>query len=350
MESVTLEEVIRQYVPISPRPNNRGFFSVLCKVCNDHGKKGKRAGFKFEEDSVGYNCFNCGHTAIYVPGVHVRMPYDMVSVLDSFDIPHSDWEPIVFDAWANGEHPEKRESTFIPLSSIEPVEQQLLPFFYKLVDDPNDDWAQCAIEYLASRKIDWKNYPFQLVKRDVNDRDNKRWYGRLIIPVYKNNKLIFWQGRDLTGLHERKYLSPSFAKDTVVYGFDRISESTDQPLYIVEGIFDAWHLNGVATMGSRVMIPQARWLNTSRRQKVVIPDRFGDGHLLARDALELGWSVSFPDIGSCKDVNDAIVKYGELYTRKTIQENTASGFEAEARLGIYCEQSNSKKKNKKAFV
>lgn len=351
MDTVTLEEVIRQRVSISPRPNGRGFFSILCKVCNDHGRKGKRAGFKFEHDhSVGYNCFNCGHTAIFIPGLHARMPRAMIEVLESLEIPSSDWEQAVFDGWANGDPHEQRDSTFIPLASIEPKELKFPPFFYKLTDDPNDDWAQCAIDYLEDRKIDWTRYPFYIVKRDKTHPYNERWYGRLIIPVYKGEKLIFWQGRDLTDMHTVKYLSPPDPKDTVLFGFDQINDQTDDPLYITEGIFDAWHLRGVATLGPKIMVPQARWLSSCRRPKVVIPDRYGDGHLLALDALELGWSVSFPDIGSCKDVNDAVKKYGELYTRTTIKENTASGFEAEARLGIYCEQSSSKKTYKKAFV
>ena len=81
---------------------------------------------------------------------------------------------------------------------------------------------------------------------------------------------------------------------------------------------------------------QIKWLERSRRQKVIIPDRWGDGYRLAEQAIRLGWSVSYPDIGSCKDVNEAIMKYGKLYTFKTIRDNICSDFEAESRLGIYC--------------
>jgi hypothetical protein len=62
MKIPTLEEVIRNNIQISNIPSSKGFYPVLCKICHDHGRKGLRAGFKFNDDgSVGYNCFNCGH-------------------------------------------------------------------------------------------------------------------------------------------------------------------------------------------------------------------------------------------------------------------------------------------------
>lgn len=348
MDIPTLEEVIRQHVSLPPRPNGRGFFSVLCKVCNDHGKKGKRAGFKFDTGTVGYNCFNCGHSGLYTASIHEKMPHGMVTVLESFGIPSVDWEPVLFASLANQERNAEAGIDAPRIVSIEPDIQEFPPFFYPLTDDPADDWAQFGIEYLKSRNIDWKSHPFYCVRRVKDDPENQRWYGRLIIPVYKDGKLIFWQGRDLTDMHVKKYLSPSFDKDRVLGGFDRIREYTTQPLYITEGWFDAYHVKGVAVFGSRLMEPQVKWLNQSHRQKVVIPDRFGDGHLLALDALKLGWSIALPDIGSCKDVDAAVKQYGELYTLMSIRENTFSGFEAEARLGIYCEAAPRKKTYKRS--
>jgi hypothetical protein len=346
MDTPTLEEVIRQHVAIPPRPNGRGFFSVLCKVCNDHGKKGKRAGFKFQGDSVGYHCFNCGHSCGFDPNKHEKMPNSMIEVFEAYGIPKVDWEPVLFRAMANrqdGTNDGLPASTYV---SIEPEIQKFPPFFYPLENDPYDEFAQYSIEYLTERRVDWKQHPFYLVHK-MDHPENKKWYGRLIIPIYKDTKLIFWQGRDLTDMHQKRYLSPTISKDNILSGYDRIREYTDEPLYITEGWFDAYHVQGVATLGNRLMEPQIKWINQAHRQKVVIPDRFGDGHLLARAALDLGWSISLPDIGSCKDVNDAIIKYGELYTKTTIIENTFTGFEAEARLGIYCEQSTSKKTYKR---
>lgn len=345
MKTPTLEEVIRQHIRLNPRANSRGFFSVLCKVCNDHGKKGDRAGFKFSDGMVGYNCFNCGHSASFDPMKHESMPYDMVTVLRAFNVADVDWEPVLYTALVNGR--EERKARQEEFKSIEPAVLTLPEDFYRLTNDPNDEWAQFAIEYLESRGIPWDAYPFHCVRKSSHP-DNKRWYGRMIIPVFKDNNVVFWQGRDLTDTMVKKYLSPNVAKESVLSGYERIVKYSEEPLYITEGWFDAFHLEGVAVFGNKMTPEQIKWINQSHRRKVVIPDRFGDGQLLANQAIDLGWSVSLPDIGSCKDVNDAILKYGQLYTMMTIAENTCEGFVAKSRIGIYCENDGKRgaRKNK----
>lgn len=341
MKIPTLESVIRQYVYLPPRPNGRGFFPVLCKVCGDHGKKGKRAGFKFEGPVVGYNCFNCGHSTLFDPSEHKTMPEKMKEVLSAFNIPEVDWQPVLFGALTADGTRSKEVPQFI---DIEPKEIVFPSYFYELTDDPKDEWAQWAIEYLTKdRLIDWKAQPFYLAHKTTAP-DNARWYGRLIIPVYKDNKLIFWQGRDLTGLLQKKYLSPDVPRDKILGGFNRLYEHTDTPLYVTEGWFDSYWLKGVSVFGNKMTPEQINWLNRSNRTKVIVPDRFGDGQLLAEQAIELGWSVSLPDFGSdIKDVNDAVKQYGVLYTLKTIHDNTFDGFTAKAKLGIYCKPSDKKK-------
>lgn len=329
MSKITLEEIIRNHVHLG-RPNPGGWCPVLCKVCLDHGRKGPRAAFKFEGDTVGYHCFNCGHSTVYDPTVSRSMPHKMVAVLDAFGIPDSEWRVVIFQNLSRerqSSNGEKQEQYV----SIEPKAIELPDSFYRLTNDPDDDVAQYAIEFLTNeRRIDWTAYPFYLSKPT-----NKKWFGRLVIPVYKDNKIIYYQGRDLTELHKEKYLSPSIDRENVIYGYENLHTDLDEPLYVVEGFFDAFVLNGIATFGNKLSSAQIKWLNQSRRNKVIIPDRWGDGYRLAEQAIELGWSVSTPDAPGCKDVSNIIEKYGMLYALKTIHDNTASGFTAETRLAVY---------------
>ena len=333
----TLEEVIRTNINLPSRPNGRGFFSVLCKVCNDHGKKGKRAGFKFEGESVGYNCFNCGHSAGYDPAKHrATMPRDMEMVLDSFGVDQKEWEQVTFDAFM-ADMPEGQKREAAPLVSINPTVLEFPNTFYPLTDDPEDPWAQEAIHYITEeRKVDWKAHPYFLSKKTIHPVD-KKWYGRLIIPVYKDGKLIFWQGRDLTDSMQKKYLSAKESRDKVLYGFNELFKHTEEPLYIMEGFFDAHIIGGVATFGNKLTPEQIKWINRSSRPKVYIPDKFGDGQIAAYQALEEGWSVSLPDWGyETKDINDSFKRYGELFTRMAIKRGTHDGFDAEVEIGLYC--------------
>ena len=261
---ITLESVIRNNVSLNPRPNGRGFFSVACKVCNDHARKGKRAGFKFERESVGYNCFNCGHSAGYDPHKHrASIPKDMITVLEAFNIPQVEWEQATFDAFMQDYPGDVTPSAVVETINPEPI--QFPSTFYQLTDDKTNDEAQQAIRYLVDeRMVDWQAHQYYL-SAPSSDPVLGRWAGRLIIPVYKDDQLIFWQGRDLTNTQPRKYLSSSSSRDKVMYGFNEILAHTQEPLYVMEGFFDAHLINGVATFGNKLTPEQIRWLNRSSR-------------------------------------------------------------------------------------
>lgn len=328
-----LSTIIRQYVPLTSKNNSRGWLPVLCKVCDDHGKKGYRAGFKFDGETVGYNCFNCGHSAIYEPNSEFGMTKEMIQVMDAFNIPKVDWQKATFNPY--------RANTTVSVRKVhvikEPVELSIPDYWYPLTDNVNNLWAQYAIEYLAvERGIDWKQYSFYLANKTDNP-DSEHWIERLIIPSYKAGKMIFYQGRDLTGNKPKKYLSPRLDSSAVLHGFDEIAKNTSNPIFVAEGWFDAESINGVAVFGSKMTQSQIEWLNSSTRQKVVIPDRLGDGHLLAEQAIKLGWNIALPDIGDAKDVNEACLKYGKLFTMKSIHANTYSDFEAGVKLKMYCD-------------
>lgn len=345
MES--LEQIIRRYIQLPTHDNGSGWFSVVCKVCNDHGKKGPRAGFKFDTTSVGYHCFNCGHKAKFDPTEYAGMSKDMRIVLHDFGVPDEEWQQVLFDALKNQQdNPTTKSAAQTKKGSIEPQEIPLPEHFYLLSEaGPDDKWAEIAIDYLESeRKIDPKNHPFMLSRAKKGQLRIDKWRGRLIIPVYKQGKLIFYQGRALFTDTNKKYESPATPKDRVLYGFDLLFEHTEAPLYIVEGIFDAMSIDGVAIIGNEITDAQTEWLNRSKRRKVYIPDRFGDGRRVALDCLGQGWSVSTPDVGSCKDMNEAVKKYGKVYVMKSIAENIADGLAAETKLRIYSEQKDTRKK------
>lgn len=331
MSHQTLEQVIRQYIPLTSHTNAGGWYQVLCRVCNDHGKKGKRAGFRFDGGTVGYNCFNCNHSAIYEPSSPV-MPDKMATVLNAFNVPKEAWLPIVFENGRAGSTETKAER----ILKYEPPAIEF-PSYFSPLTDKGDEVDLCAIEYLRDeRGIDWTEYPFYIGRASTNPL-SKKWFGRLIIPIYKDGQLIFYTGRDLTGLRSKKYLNLDVMRESVLYGYENIFKHTDDPLYIVEGWFDAWHLQGVAVFTNRMTPQQIYWINQSRRPKVVVPDYYGRGFVLGKQALEQGWSISTPfqDFGQCKDPNEAIMKYGKLFTMKAIAQHTSSGLAAEARLQFY---------------
>lgn len=342
-----LEEIIRTYIYLPPQPTGTGWYPVLCKYCNDHGRKGPRGAFRFEDDSVAYHCFNCsvktGHKLSYS-----NISDEFVQVLTAFGIPEDRINKLRLIALEQKGSSKKQERTEKKLNLF-PETLQLPDHFYRLDEaEPTDKWAEVAKFYLEDRKIDYTQYPFYLSTGIPSNFDGpesqkmafiksaQKWKKRIIIPIFKDGHLIFYQGRDLTGRAVKKYESPSVSRDCVLYGFDQLFVNEDRPLYVVEGFFDAFHINGVAILGNELTDAQITWLNKSRRKKVYVPDKFGNGQKIAERALKLGWHIALPDIGNLKDINDAIVKYGQLYVHNTLKEKTMEGLLAKTSLTMYC--------------
>lgn len=348
METTSLETIIRKYVALPPSSTSGGWYPVLCKVCNDHGRKGPRGGFHFEGDAVAYHCFNCGpdKNTKFDPQSHRNMPEKMANVLSCFGVPEDEWKGLVFELMRNNSDGVSTSSTTSKPLQIEPAAIELPDTFYYLsYAKPDDNWALIAKHYLKGRGIDPSSYPFML-SHNTNDKKLQKWMRRIIVPIYKDEKLIFYQGRDLTDMATKKYESPPSSKDKVLYGFDKLFEHTDAPLYIVEGWFDAYVIGGVAILGNELSQPQIEWLNRSRRRKVYIPDRQGDGQRTANKVIEQGWQISTPDLtvnaADCKDINDAVNRYGKLYVMKQLLDATStSEFDAQIKLGLYCDQMSS---------
>ena len=326
-----MEELVRKYITLPSRPSAKGWYSIKCQSCNDYKVRG---GFKFENGVTSYHCFNCQTKASYDDN-RKFLSDEMVTILQSFGIPNSELNQLRFDALGHNyiKHNKPADITQNPL-----IEIPLPPHFYKLTDDDNDTWSVIAREYLEfDRGIDYKDYPFYLSYGGISKHD-KQWPGRLIIPYYRRGRLIFYQGRDLLGTRKIRYKNAVTENNSIIlYGYNEIYDNTStDPLFIVEGFFDAYHIGGVAILGSELSKPKIDVINQSRRRKIYIPDMYGNGIPPALAAIEAGWEVSVPDIGTCKDVNDAVMRFGKLYVIKSILEKAMSGFDATVAVTTLC--------------
>ncbi len=344
MHIESLETIIKRYIKLPNHPSGTGWYPVLCKVCSDHGKKGARGGFRFDDNKVAYHCFNCGHSTVFDPDTHKNMPEKMIQVLQDFNVPEDEWKAVLLTNLTKRDKEGTGTShvSSSPIQSVEPAVVPLPSHFYPLAEaSPNDQWAQLASAYLdIDRGVDPNSYNFML-SHPNGDPQVDKWAKRVIIPIYKEKQLIFYIGRDLTGKATQKYLSPSYSKEKVLFGYEHLFVQTEDPLYIVEGWFDAFVINAIAILGNEISEAHAIWLNRSQRRKIYIPDRLGDGWVAAERALELGWDVSTPEIGDCKDISEAVMKYGRMYVIKSINDKTinksSTGMDlAKAILGIYC--------------
>jgi DNA primase len=83
---------------------------------------------------------------------------------------------------------------------------------------------------------------------------------------------------------------------------------------VVEGVFDALSISGLAVLHADISDAQARLIRSLGREVTVVPDQDSAGMKLVDRAMELGWAVSMPAWENCKDVNDAVKRFGKLTT------------------------------------
>jgi DNA primase len=196
---------------------------------------------------------------------------------------------------------EDRQRTLEALQGIT-FEERELPAGAEFVE-PDSEYA----DYLQKRCVPM-NFPF--MKDPLVTRRS------IVIPFTYRDQVVGWTKRFLDDRNPR-YLSD--AQPGYVFNVDSIKDSWTQVI-VTEGIFDALSIGGVAVMHNDINDAQARLIRNLGREITVVPDQDQTGLDLIDRALELGWAVSIPDWGDCKDVNDAVIKHGRLATLITIMQ------------------------------
>jgi hypothetical protein len=144
---------------------------------------------------------------------------------------------------------------------------------------------------------------------------------RVIIPFKYQGRIVGNTARKVNA-GKPKYIS----EQTPGYVFNLDNQTMDRNFVIVcEGPFDALSIDGVAILGAEIMDKQALLLNRLNRKVIVVPDKDADGARTVEQAISNGYSVSMPDWPEgVKDVNDAVLKLGRLYTLYLIVTSSES--------------------------
>lgn len=322
-----LESVIKRYV-ILGKMSPKGFQTVKCAKCNDYKDRG---GFKFEAGNVVYSCFNCSTKAVYSQDSH-KISKGMKEVLLAFGIPDGEIEKCVSLSFFK----EKKTAT-----STEPVKKHLelptteapLPAQSVLISTEDSPWCEVAREYLKGRGISPTDTPFYV-------SDNEKWMCRVIIPYIFREKIIYWQARSMDELVTPRYKNPSVEKENIFFNMDEIYRYTDEPLFVTEGPLDALSIgkNAVALLGSTLSEFRERELKkaASKRKVIFVIDKNSNGYKLGQRVLKQdGWFVAvLPD--NVEDSNDALIKYGKLWTVSHLIESAKTGFAGKLLIEMAC--------------
>jgi hypothetical protein len=297
---------IEQYLPAKRKRTASGWISFNAPCCSD--KRG-RGGLKVSEQGWSYHCFNCNFTASFILGrtlslkarkllalLHVEE--NEIERLNLESLRHRSIEGII-----------DSRKTFEALADIKFEERALGTNEVKFVEPEDHPYW----DYVRSRCVP-ESYPIMI--RTVDD--GVHWTRpHVIIPFTHNDMLVG---------HSCRFLDnkiPKYINDIqpgYVFGTD-LQRDNWQYAIVVEGVFDALSIDGLAVMHSTVNDAQARLIRSLGKEVIVVPDQDRAGLELIDRALELNWSVSIPNWpDGVKDVNDAVIRLGKLGTLLTIMQ------------------------------
>jgi len=178
-----------------------------------------------------------------------------------------------------------------------------------------DENTPSVWEYLQKRRLPL-DYPYGL----QGTPSDAKWTARLgvVVPFTHEQRVVGYATRYLDDR------SPKYINHTppgYVFGTD-LQRDSWQSVIVVEGVFDALSIGGLAVLHADINDAQARLIRSLGREVIVVPDQDVPGMRLVERAVELGWAVSMPEWpAGIKDVNDCVIKYGRLGTLLTIMQS-----------------------------
>ncbi len=303
-----VSETLMTFLPPKRKQTPSGWvsFNAPCCVHNGTGADTRmRGGVKEEGDTVSYHCFNCGFKASWQPGRNVS--YKLKQLLGWMSVPDDVITKLSLEVLKVNEGIEVQQR-LIDLPTFDEV--QLPPDSIKITDGLDNQKVNTIQEYLSQRQL-YLNLGYDFYwSSALGYRD------RFVIPFYYEGKIVGWTARTVTADKKPKYITES--QPGFVFNLD---EQRPQKVFciVVEGPIDAMHIDGVALMRAEINDQQAMLIDRLNRETIVLPDRDNTGAGLVEQAISRGWSVSMPEWSpDIKDVNDAVLKYGRLYTLYSI--------------------------------
>ena len=304
---------ILQHLPAKRKQTSSGWISFNAPCCVHNGEsqdKRQRGGLKVADDSWSYHCFNCNFTASFLMGRNLS--FKARRLLQWLNVPQDEIERINLESLRHrsieGIANERRQLTQ-KLMNIE-FEERDLPDFAEILTPEKSYW-----KYIEERCLP-ADYPYLF-----QQHENIARHG-IVVPFTHDNTVVGHTTRYIDG-RIPKYIQD--AQPGYVFGTDLQKESWQYAI-VVEGVFDALCLNGLAVLHNQINEAQGRLIRSLEKEIIVVPDQDEAGLKLIDSALEHGYSVSVPPWSTdIKDVNDAVCRYGKLTTLLSIFENRVSG-------------------------
>jgi len=298
---------VQNYLPGKRKNTASGWISFNAPCCVHNGEsqdRRQRGGIKITDQGWSFHCFNCGFTASFILGR--TLSFKARRLLQWLNVPQEEIERVNLESLRQRNIQgilEDRQRTAHTVQGIE-FEDRDLPEEFALVDRN----MTVHYQYLRDRCVP-ENYPIGMIHGNTDDKFTRRQ--GVIIPFTYDGRIVghtrrFFDDHNPRYIHD---MQPGF-----VFGTD-MQQPDWQHAIVVEGVFDALSIGGLAVLHAEINDAQTRLIRSLDREITVVPDQDEAGMKLVDRAIELGWAVSMPDWPDhVKDVNDAVKQFGRLVT------------------------------------
>lgn len=328
---------------VSHKRNKRGFIA-RCPVCGD-SQKSKRirrlhTDYYTKHNDWAITCYNGGCPfrsgnlySLYatVKGITFREAKKYIDE-DKYD------SEKIIQALSGSKAPEEIEEI--------QVSQELSLHINDILfmnDEVPDDrikrrYHTALIKFIKDRMIP-EDYAIQMCVAHSG-----RYQGRVIIPIFIDRKLMYFQGRSLFDNVKPKYLNPDIDKSMIISNSDNFSR--DKYIIVTEGIIDSWMVEdhqGTSVNGGYFSDELIDFLLTKTDKGVIlVPDNITIDKG-AKDTLEkfLKESRSAGKVGYFlmpgsrnKDLNNLRVSNPDLNIYEYIVENMIGKFATEMKMNL----------------
>lgn len=305
-----VHHLIVDHLPVRSSRTPSGWTTFNCVMCSDTRK---RAGVIVSGPKISYHCFNCHYVTGWSPSPHLSQRFKDLAL--ALGAPQDKVHRAQIELLKHSEDLEDQETEGY-VFSLRKFELVDLPEDVMQVEDLPDDHE--VKQYAIDRGL-LGIYPLLYFPSDV------LYAKRLVVPFTFNGELVGWTARHINPPDKKtpKYLHEMTSG--YVFNVDRFAETKREIVIVVEGVFDAVQIDGVAVLSNHVTAEQAHLIEKLGKRVILCPDRDKAGKELIDEALALGWEVSFPPWHKdVKDAADAVQRYGRLATVASIIKHATS--------------------------
>lgn len=170
-----------------------------------------------------FNCFRCGYSGpIWV--LSKQFPKIYAEIEDSVSLS-------VYTRLRNNsakyERPVVDASVLSDLKSIQQITEEDPQYTYLL----GRGWSDDIIALYRPLKS-----------------SSPKFKDRVIIPVYFDNKIVYFTARDITGKAEQRYINPIKEKDFIFTSKTPVDSIYNKDAFICEGVFDSFKIPGCCSL------------------------------------------------------------------------------------------------------